>query len=88
MNSKLMIAQVVCLVAPLIFYFFTDLVERKLPEEVRGGWRIFRVGGYIALAGAWIGVYLLEIKVAAVLIVAGSIIAGVGLIILTTSRRP
>jgi hypothetical protein len=70
MNSKLIIAQIVCVLAPLIFYVFTDFVERKLPEIARGGWRIFRIGGFIALAGAWIAVYLLEIEVAAVLTMA------------------
>ncbi|MFQ6334419.1 Arm DNA-binding domain-containing protein [Methylophilus sp. 3sh_L] len=36
-NSKLIIAQIVCVLAPLIFYVFTDFVERKLPEIARGG---------------------------------------------------
>lgn len=88
MNSRLIIVRVICVLAPLMFYAFSDFVERKLPEVAKGGWRIFRIGGFIALAGAWIAVYQFEIEVAAVLAMVGSIIAGFGLIILTTSRRP
>lgn len=68
------------------FYIFTIFVEKKLPSRGVSGWRVFRIGGFIALIGMLIVVYFIEVRIGAIFSFFGSIIGGIGLVKLSTSK--
>jgi hypothetical protein len=61
------------------FWLFTRFVARGLPIERVSAWRLFSVGGFVAILGLAMAVYIEKIEVGAALVILGAVLGVIGL---------
>lgn len=61
------------------FWMFTRFVSRHLPVERLFGWRLFSAGGFTAIAGLAVAVYVAQMETGAAMVMVGAVLAAIGL---------
>ena len=54
-------------------------MARRLPVERLFGWRVFCVGGFVAIAGLSIAVYFAQVEAGVAVVLTGGFISALGL---------
>ena len=62
------------------FAFFAEFVAKRLPPYCLSGWKVMRIGGFVAILGLIIAAYFYLIEVGAALIVVGFLLVVIGMI--------
>lgn len=79
MEYKTLVLTIAPPVFLLAFWTFAGFVLRRLPPERVRGWRLFSAGGFVAIVGLAVAVYLGHIEAGATIVMIGAALGAVGL---------
>ena len=86
-DAKVLIFRIVGPLFLIGFALFAKFVAKRLPPHCLSGWKIVRIGGFVAILGLMVAAYFLAIRVGAAIGLVGYLLGVIGLIKLFTARR-